>query len=182
MAEVKGKFIMLACDLIKSKPVAREAAIAAVNRMTGRDPSALDPEGWYDTSVFDAVFSAVEDNHKGIMGWAAIVVIGQLVYPTIKATAGLPDFHDDPVEFIKFEAEGFLANHRGAEVVPRKFIKAEQGHVIVEAPSPGYNCALIEGVFDGILKMCHIHDAVVKQTKCVKRGDPTCEYNIKWGA
>ena len=108
MAEVKGKFITLACDLIKSKPEARQAAIDAVRKLAGKDPYELDPEGWYDTKVFDAVFTAIESNTTGIMGWASIKVIGQLVYPTIKATVGLPPQLKMPLDFVKFEAEGFL--------------------------------------------------------------------------
>ena len=180
MAEVKGKFITLACDLIKSKPKAREAAIAAVSVMTGRDPYELEPEGFYDTKVFDAVFRAVEEHTEGIHGWASIKVIGQLVYPTIEATVGLPDHLKTPADFVKFEAEGFLDNHRGSDVIPRKFLKVEENDIIVEAPSPGYNCILIEGVFDGILQMCRVKDGSVKQTQCVRRGDPTCVYHITW--
>lgn len=180
MAEVRGKFITLSCDLIKTKPQAREAAMAAVERMTGKNPYQLDPEGWYDTKVFDTVFNTIEQNSKGILGWAAIKVIGQLVYPTIKATVGLPDHLRTPLDLIKFEADGFLDNHRGQGVVPRKFIKAEEGEVIVEAPSPGYSCYLIEGVFDGILQMYKVRKGSVQQIQCVKKGDPTCTYHIKW--
>ena len=181
MAEVKGKFITLACDLIKSKPEARQAAIDAVRKLTGKDPYELDPEGWYNTKVFDAVFTAIETSAAGIMGWAAIKVIGQLVYPTIKTTAGLPPHLKTPLDFVTFEADGFLQNHRGSDVIPRKFVTTEDGNIVVDAPSPGYNCTLIEGVFEGILHICGIGDGVVKQTQCVKRGDPTCVYHITWG-
>lgn len=180
MADVRGKFITLACDLIKTKPQARQEAMAAVERMTGKNPYDLDPEGWYDTKVIEAVFKAIEENTGGIIGWASIKVIGQLVYPTIKATVGLPDHLKTPVDFLKFEADGFLANHRGNGVVPRKFLKVEDRDIIVEAPSPGYNCYLIEGVYDGILQMCMIKKGSVKQIQCVKKGDPTCVYHITW--
>ena len=180
MAEVRGKFITLACDLIKTKPQARAAAINAVKTLTGRDPYELDQEGFYDTKVFDAVFRAIEENSSQVMGWAAIRVIGQLVYPTIKVTAGLPEHLKTPADFVRFEADGFMANHRGNDVVPRKFLKIEDRDIIVEAPSPGYNCVLIEGVFDGILQMCKVKDGSVKQIKCVKNGDSTCVYHISW--
>ncbi|MFC1836737.1 hypothetical protein ACFL2Q_18765, partial [Thermodesulfobacteriota bacterium] len=140
----------------------------------------LDPEGWYDTRVIEGVFQAIEKNSSTILAWAAMKVIGQNVYPTIEKTVGLPKTLKTPVDFVKFEAEGFLANHRGRDVIPRKFIKAEPGHVIVDAPSPGYNCAFIEGVFDGILQMCQIKDGKVKQTKCLTKGDDTCQFEIKW--
>jgi hypothetical protein len=180
MAEVRGKFITLACDLIKTKPEARDAAMNAVARMTGKNPYELDPEGWYDTKVFDAVFQAIEDNTSGIHGWASIKVIGQLVYPTIKNTVGLPDHLKTPEDFLKFEADGFLDNHRGPEVKARKFLNVSDGEIIVEASSPGYHCVLIEGVFDGILLMTGVRNSKVKQIKCVRNGDPTCVYSVTW--
>ncbi len=36
-------------------------------------------------------------------------------------------------------------------MIPRKIVSADPGSVVVEAPSPGYNCALIEGVSYRIL-------------------------------
>jgi|GEM_PF-560430 len=179
MAEVKGKFITLACDLIKSKPVARQAAVDSIIGLTGKGPYELDPEGWYDTKVFQAVFGAIEANTEGIMGWAAIKVIGQLVYPTIKATVGLPPELRTPLDFIRFEADGFMLNHRGPDVVPRKFIKTDERDVVVAASSPGYDCTLIEGVFEGILHVCNL-DGRAKQIQCVKKGDSTCVYHITW--
>ncbi len=180
MAEVKGKFIILAYDLIKTKPQARRAAMDSVRDLTGKDPYELDPEGWYQTGVLETVFSAVEANTQPIMGWASIKVIGQLVYPTIKTTVGLPEHLRTPLDFIRFESEGFLQNHRGPDLIPRKFIKTEDREIVVEAPSPGYNCTLIEGVYEGILQICGIADGEAKQIQCVKRGDPTCVYRISW--
>ncbi len=180
MAEVKGKFITLACDLIKSKPEARQAAIDAVRKLAGKDPYELDPEGWYDTKVFDAVFTAIESNTTGIMGWASIKVIGQARLPDDKGDRRPSSAAEMPLDFVKFEAEGFLQNHRGSDVIPRKFIKTEDKNIVVDAPSPGYNCTLIEGVFEGILHICGIADGAVRQIQCVKRGDPTCVYHITW--
>ncbi len=180
MAQVKGKFITLACSLIQTKQSALKAATGAVKEMTGLDYRDLDPEEWYDTEVFEAVFKAIEDYTSPILAWAAIKVIGLQVYPTIEATVGLPMHFTSPLDFVKFEADGFLANHRGRDVLPRKFLKEEEGHVIVDAPSPGYNCALIEGVFEGILSMCGVTHPKVIQTKCKKKGDNTCVYAITW--
>ncbi|MGB6065075.1 MAG: hypothetical protein WBG50_09715 [Desulfomonilaceae bacterium] len=180
MAEVKGKFITLACDLIKTKQEARQEAMRRVQNLTGKGPYELDPEGWYDTKVFQAVFSAILDHTEGVMGWAAIKVIGQLVYPTIKNTVGLPPELKTPSDFVKFEAQGFLLNHRGPEVIPRKFIQDRDQDIIVEAPSPGYDCVLIEGVYEGILHICGVGDGRVRQTQCVKKGNSTCIYHITW--
>jgi predicted hydrocarbon binding protein len=180
MAEVKGKFITLACSLLETKPEAKTAALEEIKTRTGLEWNELDPEGWYDTEVFEAVFNSIEKNTSRVMAWAAIKVIGQSVYPTIQRTAGLPQGLDTPSDFVKFEAQGFLENHRGPDVIPRKVLEDSPNRVVMEAPSPGYNCALIEGVFEGILHMCDRKEGRVKQTKCVKNGDPTCEYTIEW--
>jgi predicted hydrocarbon binding protein len=180
MADLKGKFVTLACSLLETKPEAKTAALAAVKQMTGKEWNELDPEGWYDTKVMNAVFQAIEDHTSPLLAWAAIKVIGRRVYPTIESSVGLPPNLNTPLDFVKFEAQGFLANHRGSEVVPRKIISAEPGLVVMEAPSPGYKCSFIEGVFEGILIMCDIRNGKVKQTRCVTKGDPTCEYVISW--
>ncbi len=180
MAEVKGKFITLACSLLETKPEAKAKALQEVKERTGLEWNELDPEGWYDTQVFEAVFQSIEDNTNPVMAWAAIKVIGQNVYPTIQRSVGLPDTLETPLDYVKFEAQGFLENHRGPDVIPRKILEESPGKVVMDAPSPGYNCALIEGVFEGILHMCQIKNGKVKQTKCVRNGDPTCEYSIEW--
>ncbi len=120
MAEIKGKFVMLACSLLETKPEAKAQALANVKRLTGSEWNELDPEGWYDTKVLNSVFEAIEGTSSPILAWAAIKVIGQNVYPTIEKTVGLPKSLKTPLDFVKFEAEGFLANHRGADVIPRQ--------------------------------------------------------------
>jgi hypothetical protein len=180
MAEMKGKFITLATGLLRSHPGVRSAAIATVKRMTGRTPLELEPEGWYDTKVLDEFLKAVEDGESPLVAWAAIKMIGENVYPTVYAAEGIPEQLKTPLDFYKFEAESFLHDHRGIDVVPRKFIRAEDRYIMIEAPSPGYNCALTEGVFDCILRMCRITRGRVRQTKCVRKGDSTCEYTIQW--
>ena len=77
---------------------------------------------------------------------------------------------------IVFEAKGFELNHQGADVIPRKFIKIEEGYVIVQAPAPGYSQKLYEGVFLGILQMFWIKTGKVVMTK----GAPLFEYEITW--
>jgi hypothetical protein len=180
MAEIRGKFIINACDLIKTKPEARQEAIKRVQDLTGKSPYELDPEGWYDTKVVQAVFSSILDHTDEIMGWAAIKVIGQLAYPTIKNTVGLPPELKTPLDIIKFDAQGFLSNHRGPDLVPRKFIQEQDQDIIIEAPSPGYDCGVMEGVYEGILHVCGVGDGRVRQTQCVKKGDSTCVYRITW--
>lgn len=180
MAEIKGKFIAMATGFLSSRPQVQAAAVASVRNLTGKDPKDLEPEGWYETRVLNAIFQTIRQHEDKVGAWVAIKVIGYEVFPTIKHTVGFPSHLQTPLDFMKFEADTFAANHRGPDVIPRRFTKTDPGHVIVEAPSPGYDCLFIEGVFEGILRMCRVYDGSAKQTKCVTKGDSTCEYEIKW--
>jgi hypothetical protein len=170
MAQVKGKFISLGLHLMGAYADAQKKAEAALKAATGKSGSELDPEGWYDTKVFDQVMKIYAE--ASITKGKAIVTLGKKVYPTIKATAGLPPHLKTPLDFIKFEADGFLANHQGAGVTPRKFIKAVDKEVVMMASAPGYDATLYEGVFLGILEMCG-----VKTGKVVRDGD---KLTITW--
>ncbi len=154
MAEVKGKFIMLACSLMGAYPEAQAQANEYLKKVTNKGRTELEEEGWYDTKIFDEVMELYAK--ASLSGYRAIVTLGRKVYPTIKKTAGIPENIKTPLDFIKFEAEGFLLNHKGSDVIPRKIIKAVDKEVIVQAPAPGYNEILYEGVFLGILEMCGV--------------------------
>ena len=84
------------------------------------------------------------------------------------------------MDYIIYEGEGFELNHTGDGIQPRKWIQKNDGDVIVQAPAPGYNCRLYEGVFLGILEMQGEMNGNVEQTKCMTRGDETCEFHITW--
>ncbi len=162
MADVKGKFITLGVRLMSAYPDAQKKANAEVLKQTGRTGDQLEPEGWYPTALFDQVMklysgaSASKD--------MAIVTLGRNVYPTIQATVGLPPHLQTPLDFIKFEAEGFLDNHRGAGVVPRKILKSVDREVVIDARAPGYSDKLYEGVYLGILEMLGIRTGKVERT------------------
>ena len=178
MAKVKGKFITLAGFLMALYPKVREQADAQLFSETGKHWDQLDPEVWYDTKLFNLFMQKYAEGSSTRK--KAIVSLGRNVYPTIKKTVGLPPDLDTPLKLLVFEAEGFLANHQGADVKPRKMLKSTEGDMIVQAPAPGYDCMLYEGVFLGILEMTGIADGKVVQTKCIERGDPTCEFHITW--
>lgn len=181
MAQVRGKFINMVINYISSRPDIQEKARQGVKNLTGQLPSELEQEGWYDAKVINSVFETIRTNTDNVSADIMIQVAGMEIYYVIKETAELPPGLNTALDWIKFEAEGFLANHKGPDVVPRKFIKAENGHVIVDAPSPGYDCTLIEGCFMGILRMNKQYDGKVKQTKCIKKnGDSTCQFDIRW--
>lgn len=180
MAQIKAKFIQLACNFLSSSPETQRAAVAAVERNAGKPYKELDPEGYYDTSVLDAIFKEIDSHESEFMAQVRKKVIGQEVYSTIRFTVGIPEHIKTPLDHVKFEAEGFLLNHRGADVKPRRILLAEDRHVVIEAPSPGYDCTWIEGVFEGILRMTGQAGKAVKQTTCVKKGDRTCVFDIEW--
>jgi len=182
MAKSKGKFIQMACSLLDLNPEAKNEALQAIKRLTGESCNQLTPEGWYDTSVIESIFQVAEKHYGSIMAWSTIKIMGRRVYPTIAKTVGFPKELRTPLDWVKWEGKSFLADHQGRDVVPRKFLRTDPGHVVVEAISPGYNCILVEGVYEGILEMCNIKSYRVKQTRCVKKGDPVCEYDITWSA
>lgn len=180
MAEIKGKFITLACSLLEHRPGTQAEALQRVKSLTGKEWNQLEPEGWYGAEVIDAVFQAAETHEGSILGKSIIRTMGRQVYPTIEKTVGFPKHLKTPLDWLQWEGNSFLDDHRGPDLVPRKFTKIEPGHIVVEAMSPGYNCIFIEGVYEGILEMCGIKDYKVRQTHCLKMGDKTCEYEIKW--
>lgn len=174
MAEVKGKFITLTGARMA---VLHKRALAFCDTIlvqkTGKHWNELDPEGWYDTKIFEGFM--VNYAKTSLVSDRAIVMLGREVYPTIKETVGLPENIKTAYDLILFEAEGFMQNHRGEGVVPRKFIKKELGHVVVQAHAPGYNQKLFEGVYLGILQM---FDEI--GTVTFNNENSVCEYHIKW--
>jgi hypothetical protein len=152
MAQVKGKFIKLAGFVMF--PDELKIADEYLKKLLGLTHDYLEDEEWYDTSIFDTFMKTCVEH--SLSKERLYITIGKKVYPTIKNTTGLPEHLVTPLDFIKFEAEGFLQNHRGEDVFPRKIIKAEDHEVIMQAKAPGYSSKLYEGVWLGILYMCDI--------------------------
>ena len=182
MADVKGKYITMACRLLETKPEAKKAALQNVKKLTGKEYNELDQEGWYDAKVLESIFQAIRVHSTPIIANAAIKLIGQKIFPTIERTVGLPKHLKTPLDFLKYDIESFKNDHRGSGVKPRKIIEAQEGKVIMEATSPGYDCTLIEGVFLGMLDICGVKNKEVTQTKCIRKGDQDCVYLITWEA
>ena len=173
MAEVKGKFITLAGSLMLMYPEALKFCDNILFKKTGKHWNELDQEGWYDTKIFGGFMNNYAKASPA--GEGAIVTLGRNVYPTIRK-AGLPPEIKNALDLIIFEAQGFELNHRGNDVKPRKFIKKEDKHIIVQAPAPGYSQKLYEGVFLGILEMYGITTGKV----VMRKGAPEFEYEITW--
>ena len=161
MAKNKGKIISLAFGLMSAYPEAQAEADKVIRNKTGKGATELEPEGWYDTNVFHEMME-IYGKHSVSGRRTAYLTLGRKVYPTIKKTAGIPDRVKTPLEFLKYESEGFLANHQGNDVVPRKFLKLTDRLVEVYAPAPGYDELHFEGVYLGILEMCGIKSGKVE--------------------
>ncbi|PLX04564.1 MAG: hypothetical protein C0594_09060 [Marinilabiliales bacterium] len=171
MAEVKGKFITLTCMLMQNNPEVLKKADEYLEDETGCTHMELDPEEFYDTKLWDTtmtIYSEAHDDPK-----QAIINLGKRVYPTIKRTAGMPPHLKTPLDFVRFEAEGYLANHNGDDVIPRKIINESEKEITMYAPAPGYNEHLYIGVWLGILEMIGINTGQVDEL-----GDST--YRIYW--
>lgn len=177
MAEIRGNIIQITGKLMAAHADARDKADEELFTAYGKHWDEIGVDDWVDTKMWN-VFMTVYAN-SSVAKEEALILVGEQVYPTIKAAGQIPPEIDTPLKMLKFEGEGFKLYHRGEGVTPRKFLKEEEGEVIVEAPSPGYDCKVIEGVFRGILKIFD-KEGTVEQTKCVKKGDSTCVYEIKW--
>jgi hypothetical protein len=178
MAEVKGKFILLIGNLMLVYKEKRAEFDARLFSETGRHWNELDPEGWYDAKLYREAMQAYTEG--SITGARALVTLGKHIYPTIKSTVGFPPGLETPLDYILFEAEGYMNNLRGPEIEPRKFVKKELGHVIVEMNMKEQDCRVMEGVYAGIMGMVGVSNGKVEHALCIKKGDDCCRFQITW--
>lgn len=178
MAQVKGKYITMVASLMGTYKDARKEVDDELFSQTGKHYNEIEPEDWYDTKwikmFLDAYAKASPSKEY------AMVTFGRQVYPAMKKDNLLPLHLTTPLDYIKFEAEGFRMDHKGTDVKPRRFIKAVDKEVLIEAPAPGYQSKLYEGVYLGILEMLGIRTGKVVQTKSQEKGDNTSEFHITW--
>ncbi|MBN1552876.1 hypothetical protein JW979_15485 [bacterium] len=178
MAEIRGNIINLTGSLMQLYPDVQKKADDLLYSKTGKHWNQLTIDDWVDTRFWDLFMNAYA---KGsIAGEKALLTLGRNIYPTIKKAGQIPADIDTPLKMLQFEGEGFKIYHRGADVKPRKFLRLKPKDVLVDAPSPGYNCVVIAGVFQGIVEMFGVKGVKVEQTKCIKKGDTTCEYHVTW--
>jgi hypothetical protein len=178
MAQIRGMMITQVCLLMTLYEEGQKKAADYVLQKTGKHYEDLDPNEFYDVEILNEalkIYSEYSPTRDRVY-----ITHGTKVYPLLKQHVGFPPHLKTPLDFILFEAESFIQNHRGSDVIPRNFLKTDDRHIIVDAPSPGYNCKIIEGVFLGILKMLGEENGKVIQTKCIQRGDSTCIYDITW--
>ncbi len=178
MVEVRGKFVMLAAEMMGSHEKERDKADDRLFRATGRHWGELDPEAWYDIRHANSFIRAYAEASP--KGETVVVAIGEQMYPTIARTTGLPERLKTPMDYLRYETEGYLTNVRGRGVTPKRIVKMEDGHAIIEAKIRAWDCRIQEGVYLGILGLAGVSGGVVEHKKCVRRGDPVCEFHIKW--
>ena len=178
MAEIKGNFITLAASLMSLYKDIFETVDKRLFEETGKHWNELDPDGWHDTKYYSDMMTAYAKSSPSKEN--AIITLGKQIYPTIKRTVGLPPNLKNPIDYIEFENRGYQENLRGSEIRPRKFVKKENGYVIVQTKMIEQDCKILEGVYMGIMKMAGITRGKIYQEKCIKNGDSYCEYHIIW--
>jgi hypothetical protein len=178
LGQVKGRYITLTGFVLATYKDSLEAADRELFSKTGKHWDQLDPEGWYDIKLWgtflDAYAKASPFQEKSVI-W-----MGKMVYPNLKKAGGVPADLKTPLDFIKFEGEGFMKIHRGPDVKPRRIVKAADHEVVVEAHSPGYPSSLTLGMYQGILDLAGVKTGRVVQTKFQEKGAPASEFQITW--
>ncbi len=179
MTETKGKFLILIVVLMRPYRDEFRKADEFIFEKTGKHWNELESEDWYSTDISDQLMNlymeASPNKEK------ALTTFGKQVYQTIKRTEGFPPGLKTPLDYIDFEARESVNNIRGPNIKPRKFLKKQEGHVIVQTEKDDQNCLLLEGVFLGILRIAGVNDGKVEQKKCIRNGDSVCEFHITWG-
>jgi len=174
MADIKGKFITLCGELMSVYKDKLKEADDVLFKKTGLHYNELDPEDFYDTKILRMFMDKYAEG--SITKEKALITLWTGVYPLIKRTVGFPDYVKTPLDLLKYEMDGYLANHRGSDIKPRKLVEAVDGKVVICAPAPGYSQKFYEGVYLGILKMFGVKNRNVVMTK----GAPDFEYTITW--
>lgn len=155
--ETRGKFVTMMCGLLETKPAVRDEAKKFVVAKAGKEPEKLDPEGWYPVELVARIMALLGQHSTEIGAKAAIKLLGRKVYPTMKASGGVPPEVKTPLAMLKFEAQGYLLSVRGPNVSPRKFLEEKPNSVLVQADMPpGYLPEFMEGVYLGILEMFNL--------------------------
>ena len=131
----------------------------------------IDPEDYYDITIWDHFLKLYANSHEDPK--QAMIDLGKRIYPTIKRTTGFPENLVTPLDFVKFEADGYMATHRGENVIPREIKDEQENEITMYAPAPGYDERLYIGVWLGILEMIGINNGNVEEL-----GDST--YRISW--
>ncbi|NHI94873.1 MAG: hypothetical protein EAX96_20460 [Candidatus Lokiarchaeota archaeon] len=133
----------------------------------------LDPNKWYPMKQFTMLTDYIEKYLSGTV----LKNIGSAIIPEMKNAGILPQL--TPLDFLKALPQIYLEGSRGNNIGQWKLIKEEENHVIIEN-STMHNCILEEGVIMGGLKAYGARYMKVTQSKCMKKGDNVCKFDIVW--
>lgn len=177
MSEVRGKYISLAGSLMSLYPKQRTEIDSLLFEQTGKHHNELEPEEWYDTKWIKLFLDKYVE--ASLSKDTALVTFGRKIYPTIKAS--LPPQLKTPLDFLRFETEGYMQAHKGPDVKPRKILKATEGEFIVQAVMPQWhNARMYEGVYLGILEMCGIKTGRVEKNTIQEARENIVEFRVTW--
>ncbi len=175
MVKVKGKYITFCGKLMTLYKESQKKADGILFEKTGLHFDELEPEEWYDGDIITLFMETYKNSSP--TGREAMLTMGRNIFPIIKQTVGLPDFKS-PLEALKYESKTYLMDHKSdekSEVIPRKFLKFEERHVIIQAPGPGFDIMLFKGVYIGIFRMLGI-----KNVKVEIIDEENAIFEIKW--
>jgi hypothetical protein len=178
MVEARAKFIILVARLMEPHGEALADADDRLYRETGKHWDQLAPEDWYDIKLCNRFIEAYVEASG--LGDRALVRVGREMYPTIKKTSGLPPWLKTTADYLRHETVVYMASVRGRGVAPRRIMRMEDGHAVIEAKIRAWDCRIQEGVYLGVLDLAGVKEGRVEQTKCVRRGGDICEFDIVW--
>ncbi|NJO91184.1 MAG: hypothetical protein HC831_21130 [Chloroflexia bacterium] len=177
MSEVRGRYITSAGFLMSLYPKQRVEADRLLYAQTGKHFYELEPEGWYDTKWIKLFLDKYVEASPS--GDNALITFGRKIYPAIKSK--LPEHLKTPLDYLRFETEGYVQAHKGPDVRPRKILIALDGEFIVQALVPQWhNSKMYEGVFLGILEMCGVKTGKVTKETILESKESIVEFHVTW--
>lgn len=144
----------------------------------GKHWNELDPNQWYDVKHYNNFLKAYSE--ASITHEKSWITFGRNLFPAFWKAFGNPEGLKTTLDYIDWEAKYYNSNMRGKEFSERKFIKKEDGHVIMQMDGKERNCLVSVGVYESLMAKSGAKGWAVKQTKCVKKGDPVCEFEVTW--
>ncbi|NHI94540.1 MAG: hypothetical protein EAX96_18765 [Candidatus Lokiarchaeota archaeon] len=133
----------------------------------------LDPGKWYPMKQFTLLTDYIEK----YLSATVLKNIGSGIVPEMKNAGILPNMA--PEDFLKSLQKIYLEANRGVNIGQWKVAKEEPNHIILENTTM-HNCILEEGVILGGIKVFGARYMKVTQSKCVKKGDNMCLFDIVW--
>ena len=109
MAQLKGKFIILAGHLMTFYKEQQKVADDLLFQRIGKHFKELDPNGWYDVERYNDFMQKYAE--ASLTGKEAILTLGRQTFPLIKRTQGFPPHIKTVLDLIKFSVEQFLDDH-----------------------------------------------------------------------